>query len=76
MMMLLTAFVIPHLGNGPFWASRMWPEADKCKNYWWANLLAASNFIEVDNQVKRKAFLNFLIVLKRYVYVLQYLIYI
>ncbi|KAF0762026.1 nose resistant to fluoxetine protein 6-like, partial [Aphis craccivora] len=48
--MLMTAFVIPHLGNGPFWASRIWPEADNCKNYWWANLLAVSNFIPVENQ--------------------------
>lgn len=58
--MLLTAFVIPHLGNGPFWASRIWPEAEKCKNYWWANLLAVSNFIEVDNQVKSLFFIFFL----------------
>eukprot|EP00102_Acyrthosiphon_pisum_P018530 XP_016655740.1 PREDICTED: nose resistant to fluoxetine protein 6 [Acyrthosiphon pisum] len=49
-MMMVTAFIIPHLGNGPFWASRIWPEADKCKNYWWANVLAVSNYIPVDNQ--------------------------
>ncbi|XP_022182796.1 nose resistant to fluoxetine protein 6-like isoform X2 [Myzus persicae] len=48
--MLMTAFVIPHLGNGPFWASRIWIEADKCKNYWWANVLAVSNYIPVENQ--------------------------
>jgi len=52
--MLMTAFVIPHLGDGPFWASRIWVEADKCKNYWWANVLAVSNYIPVENQVKRK----------------------
>jgi len=51
-MMMITAFIIPHLGNGPFWASRIWPEADKCKNYWWANVLAVSNYIPVENQVK------------------------
>ncbi|XP_050442482.1 nose resistant to fluoxetine protein 6-like [Adelges cooleyi] len=50
MVMLLTAFVIPHIGDGPFWAYKMWPEAEKCKNYWWANLLAVSNFIPVENQ--------------------------
>ncbi|CAI6366252.1 unnamed protein product [Macrosiphum euphorbiae] len=49
-MMLLTAYFIPYMYNGPFWASRMWPEAQKCKNYWWANVLAISNFIEVDDQ--------------------------
>jgi len=51
MLMLLTAFVIPHMGDGPFWALKQWPEAEKCKNYWWANFLAISNFIDVDNQV-------------------------
>ncbi|XP_025192359.1 nose resistant to fluoxetine protein 6-like [Melanaphis sacchari] len=48
--MLMTTFIIPHMGNGPFWAPRIWPEAEKCKNYWWANLLAISNFIPVENQ--------------------------
>lgn len=51
-MMLLTAFVVPHLGDGPFWASRIWPEADKCKQHWWTNLILVSNFIKVENQVK------------------------
>lgn len=51
MMMLLTAFIIPHMGSGPFWAMRMWTEADKCKKYWWTNFLAISNFIDVENQV-------------------------
>ncbi|XP_022172973.1 nose resistant to fluoxetine protein 6-like isoform X2 [Myzus persicae] len=49
-MMLLTTYFIPYMYNGPFWASKMWPEAQKCKNYWWANVLAISNFIEVDDQ--------------------------
>jgi len=29
----------------------MWPEAQKCRNYWWANVLAISNFIGADDQV-------------------------
>ncbi|XP_026813027.1 nose resistant to fluoxetine protein 6-like [Rhopalosiphum maidis] len=49
-MMLLTAYFIPFMYNGPFWASKMWPEAEKCKNYWWTNFLATSNFIDVDHQ--------------------------
>jgi len=56
MMMLLTVFIIPHMGDGPFWASRIWPEADKCVNYWWVNLLAVSNFVEVEHQVTRMCF--------------------
>lgn len=50
-MMLLTAYSIPFMNSGPFWAFNMWPEAERCRNYWWANFLAISNFIEVDNQV-------------------------
>ncbi|XP_050440176.1 nose resistant to fluoxetine protein 6-like isoform X2 [Adelges cooleyi] len=49
-LMLLTTFVIPHLGDGPFWANKMWLEADKCKTHWWTNLLAVSNFIQVEKQ--------------------------
>lgn len=51
MMMLLTVFIIPHMGNGPFWASNIFLEANKCKHYWWANLLLVSNIIKVENQV-------------------------
>lgn len=50
-MMLLTMYFIPYMYIGPLWASKMWPEAEKCKNYWWANFLAVNNFIDVDNQV-------------------------
>lgn len=60
-MMLLTAFIIPHMGNGPFWAMRMWAEADKCKTYWWANFLAISNFIDVENQVNIYYLVNYYI---------------
>lgn len=60
-MMLLTAFIIPHMGSGPFWAMRMWAEADKCKKYWWTNFLAISNFIDVENQVNIYYFVNYLI---------------
>ncbi|CAH1712124.1 unnamed protein product [Aphis gossypii] len=49
-MMLLTAFYIPYMFNGPLWASKMWPEAEKCKKFWWTNVLAISNFVDVDDQ--------------------------
>lgn len=48
---VLMAFIIPHWHHGLFWASRIWLEAEKCKNYWWANILGISNLIKVDNQV-------------------------
>lgn len=51
-MMLLTAYLIPYLNNGPFWAYRMWPEAEKCKNYWWTNVLGVSNLTDSGNQVR------------------------
>lgn len=58
-MILLTAFIIPHVSNGPLWASIIWPEADKCKKYWWANILAISNLVDAENQVKTFFQLNF-----------------
>lgn len=48
---LLTAHYVPHLYRGPFWAYRMWPEAERCKNYWWVNLLGVSNFVDAENEV-------------------------
>ncbi|XP_050440208.1 O-acyltransferase like protein-like isoform X2 [Adelges cooleyi] len=49
-MILLTIFIIPHMGNGPFWANRMDLEANKCKQYWWTNLLVINNFVDGGNQ--------------------------
>ncbi|XP_050440209.1 nose resistant to fluoxetine protein 6-like [Adelges cooleyi] len=49
-MILLTIFIIPHLGNGPLWANQMGLEANKCKQYWWTNLLVINNFNEGGNQ--------------------------
>lgn len=46
------------MDKGPFWAFTMLPEADKCKNYWWANLLAISNFMAVDNQVSTQHYVE------------------
>lgn len=54
-MIVLTMYFIPYINTGPFWASKMWPEAEKCKNYWWANFLAVNNFMDVDNQVSSTA---------------------
>jgi len=48
---LLVTFIIPHLYDGPFWAAKMWFEADKCKNYWWFNILPINNFMDIDRIV-------------------------
>lgn len=50
-MMLLTMYYIPYMYQGAFWGSKMWPEAENCKNYWWINLLGISNFNETEKQV-------------------------
>lgn len=49
--MAIVAHILPHLGDGPLWPQKMWPEADNCKNYWWTNLLFISNFIDSKYQV-------------------------
>ncbi|XP_050435613.1 nose resistant to fluoxetine protein 6-like, partial [Adelges cooleyi] len=49
-MILLTIFIIPHMGNGPLWANKSGLEANKCKQYWWTNLLVINNFIEGEKQ--------------------------
>ncbi|XP_050440201.1 nose resistant to fluoxetine protein 6-like isoform X1 [Adelges cooleyi] len=49
-MILLTIFIIPHMGNGPFWANQIGLDANKCKQYWWTNLLVINNFIEGGKQ--------------------------
>ncbi|XP_060865910.1 nose resistant to fluoxetine protein 6-like isoform X2 [Metopolophium dirhodum] len=45
-MMAITANIVPHLGDGPFWPQKTWSEAETCKKYWWTNLLFISNFID------------------------------
>lgn len=59
--MAITAYIIPHYGDGPFWPQKTWHEAENCKKYWWTNLLFISNFIDAKNQVSLK---NILCILK------------
>ncbi|XP_050440173.1 O-acyltransferase like protein-like [Adelges cooleyi] len=49
-MLLLTIFIVPHMGGGPFWANQMGVEANKCKQYWWTNLLVINNFVDGEKQ--------------------------
>ncbi|VVC42233.1 Nose resistant-to-fluoxetine protein, N-terminal,Acyltransferase 3 [Cinara cedri] len=42
----ITAYILPELGDGPLWLQKTWIDAEKCKNYWWANVLFISNFID------------------------------
>ncbi|XP_050440159.1 O-acyltransferase like protein-like isoform X1 [Adelges cooleyi] len=49
-MIILTIFIVPHMGGGPFWANKMGMEANKCKQYWWTNLLVINNFVDGEKQ--------------------------
>ncbi|XP_050440168.1 O-acyltransferase like protein-like isoform X9 [Adelges cooleyi] len=49
-MIILTIFIVPHMGNGPFWANQMGVEANQCKKYWWTNLLVINNFVDGEKQ--------------------------
>lgn len=55
--MAITAHIVPHLGDGPLWPQKTWDEAEKCKKYWWTNLLFISNLIDVKYQVRFNYFL-------------------
>lgn len=50
--MAITANIVPHIGNGPLWNYKIWDEAEKCKNYWWTNILFISNLIDIKYQVR------------------------
>lgn len=47
-MMVITANIVPHLGDGPLWAQKTWSEAETCKKYWWTNFLFISNLIDAN----------------------------
>lgn len=49
--MAIVVHIVPHHGDGPLWPQKTWHEAEKCKNYWWTNLLFISNFIDAKYQV-------------------------
>lgn len=51
-MMLITANIVPHLGDGPLWPQKAWSEAETCKKNWWTNLLFISNFIDAKHEVR------------------------
>lgn len=50
-MIVMTAHIVPHLGDGPLWSKQIWEEAEICKNYWWLNVLFVNNLIDLKYQV-------------------------
>ncbi|KAK3916727.1 Nose resistant to fluoxetine protein 6 [Frankliniella fusca] len=44
----LYATLLPRLGSGPLWPSRILLEQDRCRASWWANLLYVNNYVNTD----------------------------
>ncbi len=50
---LLTAVILVvivvnvHVASGPFWHYKV-EQAERCKKYWWTNLLFINNFFDQD----------------------------
>ncbi|KAJ1529618.1 hypothetical protein ONE63_006385 [Megalurothrips usitatus] len=47
-MVALYATLLPRLGSGPLWPTRMLLEQDRCRASWWANLLYINNYVNTD----------------------------
>ncbi|GFT51418.1 nose resistant to fluoxetine protein 6, partial [Nephila pilipes] len=46
MFVIACVYLIPHLGSGPVWKETVVDGlTEKCKTYWWANLLYINNFL-------------------------------
>ncbi|CAH1964853.1 unnamed protein product [Acanthoscelides obtectus] len=44
----LYATILPRLGSGPFWESRIGLEQERCLSSWWTNLLYINNYVNTD----------------------------
>ncbi|XP_052128961.1 nose resistant to fluoxetine protein 6-like [Frankliniella occidentalis] len=44
----LYATLLPRLGSGPLWPSRILLEQDRCRASWWTNLLYVNNYVNTD----------------------------
>lgn len=53
-MILITANIFIHLGDGPLWESINGPEMERCQQYWWSGLLYVQNFVNPNSMVKKK----------------------
>ncbi|XP_065206402.1 O-acyltransferase like protein-like isoform X2 [Planococcus citri] len=47
---LYIIYILPYTGEGPMWDYRVMNEVTKCKESWWANLLAINNIVKTDQQ--------------------------
>nr|CAI5836893.1 unnamed protein product [Callosobruchus analis] len=44
----LYATLLPRLGSGPFWESKIGLEQERCLSSWWTNLLYINNYVSTD----------------------------
>ncbi|KAL4091363.1 hypothetical protein QTP88_026065 [Uroleucon formosanum] len=42
---VIFAFVLPYMGDGPLWKLIVYPEAEFCRKNWWTNLLFINNYV-------------------------------
>ncbi|XP_008187815.1 nose resistant to fluoxetine protein 6 [Acyrthosiphon pisum] len=45
---VIFAFVLPYMGDGPLWKLIVYPEAEFCRKNWWTNLLFINNYVNAD----------------------------
>lgn len=45
------AYMLPYMGSGPLWNSRVLQESERCQKNWWTNVLFVSNYINVEEHV-------------------------
>ncbi|XP_076347577.1 nose resistant to fluoxetine protein 6-like isoform X2 [Tachypleus tridentatus] len=45
-LLLLLTFLMPLIGSGPLWSETITPVVDKCRQYWWTNLLFVQNLVK------------------------------
>lgn len=50
-MILVTAFILPYMGNGPIWKLVIYPDAHFCRQNWWTNLLFLNNYVNSSEMV-------------------------
>ncbi|XP_025190645.1 nose resistant to fluoxetine protein 6-like [Melanaphis sacchari] len=42
---VIFAFILPYMGDGPLWKLIVYPEAEFCRKNWWTNLLFINNYV-------------------------------
>lgn len=48
---VIFAFILPYMGDGPLWKLIVYPEAEFCRKNWWTNLLFINNYVYSNEMV-------------------------